>query len=323
MDVNNSTTLGNIKVVMLKGERGETGYGALTASTAAAMVDKSQVYVYVGNENGYTFGDWYFWGGSAWVSGGVYNAVALPNEVVLATYAVPNNTDLDTVKTNSMRALRGDFVYQNAPSTLSPVVGYMLTFKYQGVDNYIQIIFSRAGRIFTRFYANNAWSAWNDNLDGSLTKQYCAADAKAVGDAFATINTELETIGGLLALAPKNSGVLDDGGNLDDLLSSSLPYSLNPTSIYALRGDYTYSNAPESAGYVLTIKLLLTGSDGGMQIFFARRGKIYSRSKIGGVWTAWDGGIDASLTTQYSAADAKAVGDRLDALEARIAALET
>ena len=37
MDVNNSTTLGNIKVVMLKGERGETGYGALTASTAAAI----------------------------------------------------------------------------------------------------------------------------------------------------------------------------------------------------------------------------------------------------------------------------------------------
>lgn len=49
----------------------------LTAATAADMTDKSKVYVYAGSEAGYTAGDWYFWDGAAWTSGGVYNAVAV------------------------------------------------------------------------------------------------------------------------------------------------------------------------------------------------------------------------------------------------------
>ena len=49
----------------------------LTASTAAGMTDHSKIYVYVGSETGYTNGNWYYYNGSAWVSGGVYNSVAV------------------------------------------------------------------------------------------------------------------------------------------------------------------------------------------------------------------------------------------------------
>lgn len=41
-------------------------------ATVAEMTDESAVYLYTGSESGYTAGNWYFWNGSAWISGGVY-----------------------------------------------------------------------------------------------------------------------------------------------------------------------------------------------------------------------------------------------------------
>lgn len=59
-------------------------YGSpLTATTAAEMTDKTRVYVYTGSESGMTAGNWYYWNGSAWVSGGVYNAVAVQTDTTL------------------------------------------------------------------------------------------------------------------------------------------------------------------------------------------------------------------------------------------------
>ena len=49
----------------------------LTASTAASMTDTNKVYVYTGSETGYTNGNWYYHDGTSWVSGGVYNSVAV------------------------------------------------------------------------------------------------------------------------------------------------------------------------------------------------------------------------------------------------------
>lgn len=45
-----------------------------TAPTAAAMTDRSKIYVYVGNESGYVNGNWYYHNGTAWVSGGAFNS---------------------------------------------------------------------------------------------------------------------------------------------------------------------------------------------------------------------------------------------------------
>ncbi len=40
------------------------------AATAAAMTDTTKAYVYTGSEEGYTYGGWYYWNGSAWTLGG-------------------------------------------------------------------------------------------------------------------------------------------------------------------------------------------------------------------------------------------------------------
>lgn len=60
-------------------------YGSpLVASTVAEMTDQTRVYVYTGSESGYTSGNWYYWNGSAWTSGGVYNATAVSTDTTLS-----------------------------------------------------------------------------------------------------------------------------------------------------------------------------------------------------------------------------------------------
>jgi hypothetical protein len=50
-------------------------YGSpLVAGTVADMIDQAKVYVYTGSETGYTAGNWYYFDGTNWVSGGVYNS---------------------------------------------------------------------------------------------------------------------------------------------------------------------------------------------------------------------------------------------------------
>lgn len=53
------------------------------ATTVAGMTDKTRVYVYQGSESGYTSGNWYYWNGSAWTSGGIYNSAAVDTDKTL------------------------------------------------------------------------------------------------------------------------------------------------------------------------------------------------------------------------------------------------
>ena len=56
--------------------------GTLVASTLAGMTDTTKVYVYVGSETGMVNGNWYYYNGSAWTSGGVYNAAVVDTATV-------------------------------------------------------------------------------------------------------------------------------------------------------------------------------------------------------------------------------------------------
>lgn len=55
----------------------------LVAATAAAMTDTSKIYVYTGSETGYTAGNWYYYNGSAWADGGIYNSAAINIDTTL------------------------------------------------------------------------------------------------------------------------------------------------------------------------------------------------------------------------------------------------
>lgn len=56
----------------------------LVASNTSQMSDHTRVYVYTGTQTGYTAGNWYYWNGSAWTSGGVYNSVAVETDKTLS-----------------------------------------------------------------------------------------------------------------------------------------------------------------------------------------------------------------------------------------------
>lgn len=62
-------------------------------ATVAEMTDHSKNYVYTGSEGGYTAGNWYYWNGSAWTSGGVYNSTGVADNSL--TKAKFNDTALD------------------------------------------------------------------------------------------------------------------------------------------------------------------------------------------------------------------------------------
>ena len=75
----------------------------LVANTAAAMTDQNKIYVYTGDESGFTAGNWYYYDGSAWVSGGVYNSAAVETDTTLSVSGVPADAkvtgdEIDSVK---------------------------------------------------------------------------------------------------------------------------------------------------------------------------------------------------------------------------------
>lgn len=94
-------------------------FGApLTASTVAEMTMRNRVYVYTGSETGYTAGHWYYWNGSAWVSGGVYNAVAFNTDTTLtisgaAADAKVTGDKVSFLKDIDLKALSGESHFPN------------------------------------------------------------------------------------------------------------------------------------------------------------------------------------------------------------------
>lgn len=55
----------------------------LVASTVAGMTDQTKIYVYTGSETGYTSGHWYYYNGSAWADGGIYQSTGIDTDKTL------------------------------------------------------------------------------------------------------------------------------------------------------------------------------------------------------------------------------------------------
>ncbi|WLT35552.1 SGNH/GDSL hydrolase family protein [Lactiplantibacillus plantarum] len=51
-------------------------------SQVSSMTDRTKNYVYIGTESGYTPGNWYYWSGTAWTSGGTYQSVGIGDKTV-------------------------------------------------------------------------------------------------------------------------------------------------------------------------------------------------------------------------------------------------
>ena len=91
------------------------------ASTVAGMTDTDSIYVYTGSETGYTAGNWYYYDGAAWVSGGVYNAVAFDTDTTLTQAGEAADAKAVGDAANRLAELLGgieDVTYNVSPNLL-------------------------------------------------------------------------------------------------------------------------------------------------------------------------------------------------------------
>lgn len=82
------------------------------ATTVAGMTDKTRVYVYQGSESGYTSGNWYYWNGSAWTSGGTYNSAAVNTDKTLTQSDKPADSAVVGQEIGSLKEDSGDLIYK-------------------------------------------------------------------------------------------------------------------------------------------------------------------------------------------------------------------
>ena len=104
----------------------------MVAATAAAMTDKSRIYVYAGSETGYTNGSWYFWNGSAWTVGGVYNAAAVVTDKKLQTANVPADAKAAGVVKSNLRDYNTINVIQSPSPSNKTQYGVSFTWSADG-----------------------------------------------------------------------------------------------------------------------------------------------------------------------------------------------
>lgn len=130
----------------------------LVAATVAGMTDTDKIYVYTGSETGYTAGDWYYYDGSDWVSGGVYNAVAVQTDTTLSVAGMAADAD--------------------------------------AVGNAVSILDGRIDAIEDDYVTESEMaSAIDANIDDALLESGKSAEAKAVGNNFDDIVGGLICIG--------------------------------------------------------------------------------------------------------------------------------
>lgn len=79
------------------------------ATTVAGMTDKTRVYVYQGSEPGYTSGNWYYWNGSAWTSGGTYNSAAVNTDKTLTQSDKPADSSIVGKEIGSLKEELGEY----------------------------------------------------------------------------------------------------------------------------------------------------------------------------------------------------------------------
>lgn len=116
----------------------------LKASTVAGMTDTNKVYVYTGSETGYTAGHWYYWDGSAWADGGVYNSTAFVTDKTLAVDGAAADAKATGSVTGDLNsAVIADFVTK---------VTYMNTWGNSGISTSTGENISASNRCRTNSY---------------------------------------------------------------------------------------------------------------------------------------------------------------------------
>lgn len=196
-------------------------YGTpLVAPTAADMIDQTKIYVYTGSETGYTFGNWYYWDGTAWTSGGVYNSAGVNTDSTLSVSGMP----ADAKKTgDEISGLKGDKVNKPAANP-NGTNGQLLRTKGDGTTEWVD------QGLPTDEQTAEAVEAWlNDHPEATTTVE-----------------------NGSITMQKLNSGVQNEINKKTDaeIVNTSLSYNhsglIHPTKITYYGDSLTFGTAKYS-----------------------------------------------------------------------------
>lgn len=115
----------------------------LVAATVADMTDTDKIYVYTGSESGMVAGNWYYYDGTQWVSGGVYNSSAVETDKTLSVSGMA--ADAKVTGDSLFDAIHSEKAVYPAAGTFS--IPYTA---YSGETLKISIVGTSGAQIWTR-----------------------------------------------------------------------------------------------------------------------------------------------------------------------------
>lgn len=250
----------------------------LVAQTKAAMIDTEKIYVYTGSQSGMVNGNWYYWDGTDWVSGGVYNSVAVQtdttlsvsgaaadakaagdkitalSDVVMQTRAsLTAGADLNDLKSTGMYFCNALTNISNSPfdpgTRFDLIVKGMRTAAASGGCSQIAIT---ADRFAIRTYYLYTWRAWQIVNAAEIESIFTAA-------------MMTRTLGTITALA-----------------------DLTDSGMYYIPSASTYADKPIPTSFALLVKggTSASATSGQMQLAVGN-GVLAWRHRLSGNWSAW------------------------------------
>lgn len=254
----------------------------LQASTISAMTNEEKIYVYTGNESGYTNGHWYYYNGTTWTDGGAYNSVAIETDKTLSVEDMPADAKKtgDEININAYRLSLLDnyniFDWENLPAQYYSYDGYTLSIvsnDTRNEKNITQRVYLTAGetyvfmhdgctsiRVFvyqpeTQYFALDVRYSTNSYYESEFTPTYTGTyviKAVQLGPAPHSINHPVLTTKERFEFV-KNTGITikEYSGISDDV---SINRAIKHANLHGIGSVYI---PYKSSGYTLTDSIKL------------------------------------------------------------------
>lgn len=149
----------------------------LVANTAEEMTNINKVYVYTGSETGYTAGHWYYFNGTAWADGGVYNSVAVQTDKTLTVPDMPADAKATGDEIGALKEDLSDKLsylgFAETTPTLTWTYGYYTAtlgwndFENAQTSNAIHLNAGEAIKVSARVYSNTQCVMVKTSSDGT------------------------------------------------------------------------------------------------------------------------------------------------------------
>ena len=296
-------------------------YGPLKAATAADMTDQTRVYVYTGSETGYVAGNWYYYDGAAWVSGGVYNAVAVSTDKTLSisdkaadareTGKVRN--EFEQLSFKGVMNLQGDWVrgYSNVSTGVIENINYRVTHAnwlkfsqdvtiFLASDSYSYNAFDSNFNLLTGTTINpltiTAGTAFRVNIRKRPETPSSPADVAELSSKL-LVRTVVDTINDRIDDCVDNLNICLDAH--DALATNTDLDNVTGIGFYPMGYSSIYTHDPIGTNHR---RLLIVFKNASLAlvcqiIVDEDSGNIYSRAYADGAWLDWKSKFDTIQTT--------------------------